>query len=105
MDTGIDIDHPDFGGYGINGSTAFPTARVTTGYDFVGDAYNADPASARATTRTRRRIRTRTTAPATARTWRASSAPTARVKGVAPERDVRRLPRVRLRGLDRLPTS
>jgi subtilisin family serine protease len=39
MDTGIDIDHPDFGGNGSNGSTAFPTARVTTGYDFVGDAF------------------------------------------------------------------
>lgn len=39
MDTGIDIDHPDFGGNGTNGSTAFPTARVVTGYDFVGDAF------------------------------------------------------------------
>jgi minor extracellular serine protease Vpr len=39
MDTGIDIDHPDFGGNGSNGSTPFPTARVITGYDFVGDAY------------------------------------------------------------------
>jgi len=40
MDTGIDIDHPDFGGNGSNGSTPFPTARVYTGYDFVGDAFN-----------------------------------------------------------------
>jgi hypothetical protein len=46
MDTGVDIDHPDFGGNGTNGSTPFPTARVVTGWDFVGDAFNADPASA-----------------------------------------------------------
>jgi subtilisin family serine protease len=45
MDTGIDIDHPDFGGKGTPGSTSFPTARVQYGWDFVGDAYNADPAS------------------------------------------------------------
>lgn len=42
MDTGVDIDHPDFGGNGTNGSTPFPTARVVTGWDFVGDAFNAD---------------------------------------------------------------
>jgi len=41
IDTGIDIDHPAFGGNGSNHSTPFPTARVITGYDFVGDAYNA----------------------------------------------------------------
>lgn len=46
MDTGIDIDHPDFGGSGVNGTTPFPSARITHGYDFVGDAYNADPSSA-----------------------------------------------------------
>lgn len=45
MDTGIDIDHPDFGGNGVNGSTSFPTARVQYGYDFVGDAFNADSSS------------------------------------------------------------
>jgi minor extracellular serine protease Vpr len=45
MDTGIDIDHPDFGGSGSNGTTPFPTPRITHGYDFVGDAFNADPAS------------------------------------------------------------
>lgn len=45
MDTGIDIDHPDFGGNGSNGSTSFPTARIAYGYDFVGDAFNADPSS------------------------------------------------------------
>ncbi|MDX1677333.1 S8 family serine peptidase [Arsukibacterium sp.] len=45
MDSGIDIDHPDFGGNGSNGSTAFPTPRIAYGYDFVGDAFNADPTS------------------------------------------------------------
>jgi subtilisin family serine protease len=45
MDTGIDIDHPAFGGSGTNGTTAFPSARVVTGWDFVGDAFNADPSS------------------------------------------------------------
>ena len=39
MDTGVDYDHPDLGGcFG-------PGCRVVTGYDFVGDAFNADPAS------------------------------------------------------------
>jgi subtilisin family serine protease len=39
MDTGIDYDHPDLGGcYG-------PGCRVVYGYDFVGDAYNADSTS------------------------------------------------------------
>jgi subtilisin family serine protease len=42
MDTGIDIDHPDFGGNGSNGSTPFPTERVAYGYDFVGDEFNGD---------------------------------------------------------------
>lgn len=41
IDTGIDIDHPAFGGSGVPGTTAFPSARVVTGYDFVGDAYDA----------------------------------------------------------------
>jgi subtilisin family serine protease len=45
MDTGIDIDHPDFGGSGVNGTTSFPSTRITHGYDFVGDAFNADPSS------------------------------------------------------------
>jgi subtilisin family serine protease len=39
MDTGIDIDHPDFGGNGTPGSTLFPTTRIAYGYDFVGDAF------------------------------------------------------------------
>lgn len=39
IDTGIDYDHPDLGGcFG-------PGCRVAYGYDLVGDAYNADPAS------------------------------------------------------------
>ena len=41
IDTGIDIDHPAFGGSGVPGTTPFPSARVITGYDFVGDAYDA----------------------------------------------------------------
>jgi subtilisin family serine protease len=40
MDTGIDYNHPDLGGcFG-------PGCRVATGWDFVGNAFNADPASA-----------------------------------------------------------
>lgn len=40
MDTGIDYDHPDLGGcFG-------PGCRVVTGWDFVGDAFNADPSAA-----------------------------------------------------------
>jgi subtilisin family serine protease len=46
MDTGIDIDHPDLGGDGTPDGAPFPTGRVITGWDFVGDAYNADPAAA-----------------------------------------------------------
>lgn len=46
IDTGIDIDHPALGGGGVAGATPFPSARVAYGHDFVGDAYNADPASA-----------------------------------------------------------
>jgi minor extracellular serine protease Vpr len=39
MDTGVDYDHPDLGGcFG-------PGCRVATGWDFVGDAFNADPSS------------------------------------------------------------
>lgn len=40
MDTGIDYDHPDLGGcFG-------PGCRVVTGWDFVGDDYDANPANA-----------------------------------------------------------
>jgi subtilisin family serine protease len=46
IDSGIDIDHPDLGGNGTNGSTSFPSPRVKYGYDFVGDAFNFDSTSA-----------------------------------------------------------
>ena len=41
MDTGIDYDHADLGGDGVqrSNSAVFPTARVITGWDFVGDAF------------------------------------------------------------------
>jgi subtilisin family serine protease len=47
MDTGIDVDHPAFGGDGVArfDSGLFPSARVPFGYDFVGDDYNADETS------------------------------------------------------------
>lgn len=47
MDTGIDIDHPAFGGDGVAryNSILFPSARVAYGWDFVGDAFNADSTS------------------------------------------------------------
>jgi minor extracellular serine protease Vpr len=41
IDSGIDIDHPAFGGTGTPGTTPFPNARVVAGYDFVGDAYDS----------------------------------------------------------------
>ena len=45
MDTGIDVDHPDLGGDGVTGGAesgdSFPNSRITKGFDFVGDAYNA----------------------------------------------------------------
>jgi subtilisin family serine protease len=42
MDTGIDYDNPSLGGDGTTrtNSGVFPTARVITGWDFVGDAFN-----------------------------------------------------------------
>jgi subtilisin family serine protease len=51
IDTGIDYDHPDLGGNGVDGiahpeaQLNFPTARVIAGYDFVGDAYNSSGTS------------------------------------------------------------
>jgi minor extracellular serine protease Vpr len=47
MDTGVDVDHPAFGGDGVPryDSPLFPSVRVAYGYDFVGDAYNADDSS------------------------------------------------------------
>ncbi len=42
IDTGIDYGHPDLGGEGEG--TSFPTDRVTHGFDYAGDDYNAgDP--------------------------------------------------------------
>ncbi len=47
IDTGIDYDNADLGGSGVaaSNSHAFPNKRVVTGWDFVGDAYNADYSS------------------------------------------------------------
>jgi subtilisin family serine protease len=58
IDTGIDYQHPDFGGTGaladyqandtttigdtIGGNPIFPTAKVVGGHDFAGNAYNAN---------------------------------------------------------------
>jgi minor extracellular serine protease Vpr len=41
IDSGIDIDHPAFGGSGVPNSSAFPTARVVAGYDLVGNNYDS----------------------------------------------------------------
>ncbi|MGI8625271.1 MAG: S8 family serine peptidase [Geodermatophilaceae bacterium] len=56
VDTGIDYVHTDFGGAGtpvayaaqtdaVASPNVYPSAKVVGGYDFVGDAYNADPSS------------------------------------------------------------
>jgi subtilisin family serine protease len=55
IDTGIDYIHTNFGGTGIyvgqdyttldEAVNAFPTAKVVGGWDFAGDAYNADSTS------------------------------------------------------------
>jgi minor extracellular serine protease Vpr len=45
VDTGIDLDHPDLGGDNVAGAP-FTNSRVVSQYDFVRDAYNADPSSA-----------------------------------------------------------
>lgn len=45
IDSGVDYDHPDFGGSGEPGGTTFPTERVAFGYDFVGDSFNASPSA------------------------------------------------------------
>jgi len=48
MDTGLDYDHADLGGDGVTrqNSSVFPTSRVVSGYDLVGDSYNATETSA-----------------------------------------------------------
>ena len=46
MDTGIDVNHPAFGGDGVaeeNSPFFYESPRILYGYDFVGDAYNANP--------------------------------------------------------------
>jgi minor extracellular serine protease Vpr len=45
MDTGIDLEHPDFGGTGENGDAVLPSGRIVAGWDFVGDDFNADSSS------------------------------------------------------------
>ena len=55
IDTGIDYAHTNFAGPGVyvgqdfttlnEVGNLFPTAKVVGGWDFVGDAYNADPSS------------------------------------------------------------
>lgn len=48
MDTGIDVNHPAFGGNGVaelNSSFFYDSPRIKYGYDLVGDAYNADDTS------------------------------------------------------------
>ena len=62
IDTGIDYDHPDLGGCFGRG------CRVEKGFDFVGDAFNADDCVPRLTTPRRCPTRTPTTATVTART-------------------------------------
>jgi minor extracellular serine protease Vpr len=42
MDTGFDLDHADLGGDGVAGAP-HANSRVVAQWDFVGDAYNADP--------------------------------------------------------------
>ncbi|WP_296138029.1 S8 family serine peptidase [uncultured Tessaracoccus sp.] len=42
IDSGIDYNHPDFGGAGVNDErTGFPGPRVRFGHDFVGDDYDS----------------------------------------------------------------
>ena len=50
IDTGVDIDHPAFGGTGVSDTTPWSPvtgngSRIIGGWDLVGDAYDADPSS------------------------------------------------------------
>jgi len=48
MDTGIDVNHPAFGGDGVaelDSEFFYSSPRILYGYDFVGNDYNADPYS------------------------------------------------------------
>lgn len=42
IDSGVDIDHPAFGGSGVRGTTPFPNSRFYAGYDFVGDNFDGN---------------------------------------------------------------
>ena len=77
IDTGIDYDHPDLGGCFGRG------CRVEKGFDFVGDAFNADPASPGYNPMPRP-IRIPTTATVTARTSSGIIGANGGIKGVAP---------------------
>lgn len=47
IDTGVDVNHPAFGGNGITENDSiffFSSPRILYGYDFVGDDFNADDA-------------------------------------------------------------
>lgn len=46
IDSGVDVDHPAFGGTGVRGTTPFPNARIYAGHDFVGDAFEGSNAVA-----------------------------------------------------------
>lgn len=49
IDTGVDVDHPDFGGGGEPTDGLHPnwkTDQIQYGVDFVGDSFNANPQSA-----------------------------------------------------------
>ena len=48
VDTGIDVNHPAFGGNGVaelDSAFFYASPRIKYGYDFVGNAFNADPSS------------------------------------------------------------
>ena len=102
IDTGIDIDHPAFGGGGAPGATPFPSARIVAGYDFVGDDYNASGSG--------KPVPLPDANPddcAGHGTHVAGivGANGGGIKGVAPGRHVRRVPRLRLQWHDRRRTS
>jgi len=49
MDTGIDVNHPDFGGNGVaelDSAAFYGHPRIKYGYDFVGNDFDANPANA-----------------------------------------------------------
>ena len=79
MDTGIDVDHPAFGGDGVARKSSRCSRAPGSPTATTSSATPSTPTRRRRpTTRSRRRIRIRTTAAATARTSPASSARTTR---------------------------